>query len=87
MHQVRHLAVLGQFEHLRVDHDHLDLVGPARHEQAEDDRVHAHRLAGAGAAGDQQVRHLGQVVDERLAFGILAQKQRQLRLGDLAARP
>src|SRR5262249_12872335 len=55
------------------------------HEHAEDDGVHAHRLAGPGAAGNEQVGHLGQVVDQRPALGVLAQKERHLHLGDFLA--
>ena len=38
-------------------------------------------------AGDEQVRHLGQVVNQRPAFGVLAKEQRDLALGDLLRRP
>ena len=41
--------------------------------------VHRHRLAGAGRAGDEQVRHRGEIAQERLAVNGLAQRQRQLR--------
>ena len=35
----------------------------------------ADRLAGAGGAGDQQVRHAGEVGDDRLAADVLAERQ------------
>ena len=63
---------------LRVDHDHLHFVGPAGHQHAEDDGVQADRLAGAGGAGDEQVRHVGQIVDQRLALAVLAEEERHL---------
>ena len=42
-------------------------------------RVHADRLARARRAGDEQVRHLRQVGDHRLALEILAERDRQRR--------
>ena len=39
-----------------------------------------HRLARAGGAGDQQVRHLGQVGHDRIAGDVLAQRQRERRM-------
>src|SRR5207244_682010 len=85
VHQVGNFAVVNQLHHLGIDHDHADLVGPAGHEHAEDDRIEANRLTGAGTAGDEQVRHLRQVVNQRPAFGVFAQEQRELRLGRLFA--
>ena len=42
-------------------------------------RVHADRFARARRAGDQQVRHLREVGDHRLALEILAERDRQRR--------
>jgi hypothetical protein len=46
-------------------------------DQARDNRVDRYGLAGAGRASDQQVRHLRQVRDHRLAFEIAAQRKRE----------
>ena len=48
-------------------------------QDAREHRVDARRLAGAGRAGDEQVRHLRQVGPDRPARDILAQPDRQRR--------
>ena len=81
------LPYSAELDHLRVDQDQLAPRRAVRViSRLEDDRVQADRLAGAGAAGDQQVRHVGEVVDERPAFAVLAEEERELRLGDLRIR-
>ncbi len=67
----------------------LDLLGVDEHEpqlvrrRAQQDerehRVDAARLAGAGGARDQQVRHLGEVGADRAAGDVLAEPDRQRR--------
>jgi hypothetical protein len=47
----------------------------------EDHGVDRHRLARAGGAGDEQVRHAGEVGDHRLAADRLAEAERELLLG------
>ncbi len=76
---------LGHLDHLGVNQDELELVGLLGIEEAHDDGVHAHRLARAGGAGDEHVGHLGQVGDQRLAAGVLAQEHGQLHLGEAVA--
>ena len=71
--QVRDAFVARQLDPLRVDHDHPDLVGRRPHQQRADHRVDEARLAGAGGAGDQQVRHLRQVGDDEAALDVLAE--------------
>ncbi len=77
--QVRDVLVHAEFEPLRVDHDEAHFVGRGAEEDAADHRVDADRLAGAGRAGDEQVRHGRQVADERLAVNRLAERHRQPR--------
>ena len=55
--QVRDVLVDRELEHLRVDHDEAHVARRRLVEDAHDHRVHRHRLAGAGGAGDQEVRH------------------------------
>ena len=43
--------------------------------------VDANGFARAGAAGDEQMRHLREVGDDRVAINILAERQRNFRLG------
>ena len=70
--QVRHALVGGELHALGVDHDHADLVGGGAHQDRGDHRVHEARLARAGGAGHQQVRHLGEVGDDEAALDVLA---------------
>ena len=78
--QVRDAVVHRQLDHLRVDHDELHLVGARREEDRADQRVDHHALARPGGAGDQHVRHLAQVGDPRLAEGVLAERDGELRV-------
>ena len=79
--QVRNVLVHPELQPLRIDHDQPHIVGRGAVEDAREHRVQADRLAGAGRAGDQQVRHRRQVGDERLAVDGLAERQRELRRG------
>ena len=81
--QMRDAVIDGQFEHLRVDHDQPAFLRRHAVEQRQDHGVDGDRLARAGGAGDQHVRHLGDVDDDRLAVDRLAERQRQLGLGRL----
>ena len=71
--QVRKVLVDLELDHLRVDQDQLDLVGPRLEEDRGDERVDADALARAGRAGDQEMRHRAQVVHDRLAVDVLAE--------------
>ena len=77
--QVRDVLVHPELEPLRVDHDQPHVVGRRAVEDAGQHRVQADRLARAGRAGDQQVRHRREVGDVRLAVDRLAERERQLR--------
>ena len=77
--QVRDVLVDRELDHLGVDHDHPQLLRRQPVEQRQDHGVDRHRLARAGGAGDQQMRHAGEVGDDRLAGDVLAQRQRQAR--------
>ena len=48
-------------------------------EHARDERVDADALAAAGGAGDEQMRHLREIGDDRLAVNVLAERERDLR--------
>jgi hypothetical protein len=75
--QMRDAVVDRQLEHLRVDHDHAHVLGAGLVQQAEHHRIDRHRLARAGGAGDQQMRHLAEIDHDGPAANILAQRQRQ----------
>ena len=79
--EMRQRVVLLQLDHLRIDHHEPELVGRKAIEQRRDDRIDANGFAGAGAAGDQQVRHFREVGDDRMAVNIFAQRERDLRFG------
>ena len=68
-----------ELDHLRVDHQEAQRGRRVPVDQRRDDGVHAHRLARAGRARDQQVRHLREVGDDRPALQILAQRDRERR--------
>ena len=76
--QVRDVLVHPELEPLRVDHDQPHVVRRRAVEDAREHPVQADRLARAGRSGDEQVRHGGQVRDERLAVNRLAERERQL---------
>ena len=77
---MRDAVIDGEFEHLGIDHDQPALVGRQPVQQAQDHGVDGDRLARAGGAGDQQMRHAGEIDDHRLAADGLAEAERQLRL-------
>ena len=76
---MRDAVVDRELQHLRIDHDQAALVGAQPIEQRQDHGVDRDRLARAGGAGDQQVRHAREIDDHRLAADGLAETERQLR--------
>ena len=75
--EVRDAVVDGELEHLRVDHDQPALGGRELVEEAQDHGVDGDRLARAGGAGDEEVRHAGEVGDDGLAADVLAEREGQ----------
>ena len=71
----------GEFEHFWVDHDEAALLRLEPVEQRQDHGVDGDRLARAGGAGDEQMRHLGEIDDDRLAADGLAEGDGELVLG------
>ena len=71
---MRDAVVGGELQHFRIDHDEPAPIGLHAVEEREDHGVDRHRLARAGRAGDQQVRHAGEVDDHRLAADRLAER-------------
>ena len=74
---MRNIVVDAEFQHFRVNHDKPAALRRQGIEQRQDHHVDRHGFAGAGGAGDQQVRHALQVDDDGLAADVLAQHQRQ----------
>ena len=77
--QVRKNIVHRELDHLRIDHQEAQRRRRVTIDEARDQCVDAHRFSGAGRAGDEQVRHLGQIGDDRTALEILAERDRQRR--------
>ncbi len=77
---MRNAVVDREFQHLRIDHDQPAFLRLQPIEQADDHRVDGDRLARAGGAGDQQMRHLGEIDDDRLAADRLAERDGELVL-------
>ena len=80
-HQVGDLAELRHFHHLWIDQAELQFIWSLGVEPTHDDGVHAHALAAAGGAGDQHVRLLGEVQDQRLARRVLSKEHWQSHAG------
>ena len=80
---MRDAVIDGELQHFGVDHDQAALLRLEAVEQRQDHGVDGDRLARAGGAGDQQMRHLGELGDDRLAADGLAEAQRQLELRGL----
>ena len=75
--QMRDTVIDGKLQHLRIDHDEAAFLGGELVKEREDHGIDRHRFARSGGAGDQQVRHLGEIRHHRRAADILAQRQRQ----------
>ena len=76
--QVRDVVVNRKLQHLGVDQDQLALVRRQPIEQRQDHAVDRNRLARAGGAGDQQVRHACEVGHHRVAADVLAEREGQV---------
>jgi len=78
---VRDALVDAELQHLRVDHQHPQVLRGCLVQQAQHHRVDRDRLARTGSAGNQKVRHPRQVGHRRPAGDVLAQRQRQRAVG------
>ena len=78
---MRDAVIDAELDHFRVNHDQAHLIRRRLVEQAQDERVHAHGLAGAGRTGDEHVRQLGDIADDAVAADVLADGKRELGLG------
>ena len=76
---MRNVLIQTQLETLRIDQDHLHLIGPRAEQQRQNHRVDRDALSGAGRTGGQQVRHLLQIGNDDLSGDVFAQRQRQAR--------
>ena len=81
--QVGQAVVGGQLDALEVHEDHPDVVRRGLAQQARDERVDHDALARAGGAGDEQVRHLGEVDGLGLAGHVAPEGERERGPGRL----
>ena len=72
---MRDAIIDGQFEHLWIDHDQATLFRTKAVEQRQDHGVDRNGFTRAGGSCHQQVRHLGEVGDNRLAIDGFAERQ------------
>ena len=73
--EMRQTVIARKLDTLGIDHDQANVLGKGAHEQGRDDGIDHHRLTRTGCTGDQQVRHLGEVGDDRRALRIAADGQ------------
>ena len=87
--KMRQAVIACELDALGVDHDQANILGKGTHEQGRDDGVDHDRLTGTRGTGDQQVRHLGEVGDDRRALCIAADgklKRTALNIGQHVAQ-
>ena len=80
-HQMWQRVVLLKFNHLGVNHHEPHLIRREPVKQRSDDGINADGFARTRAAGDKAVRHFRKVGDDRMPIDILAQGDRNARLG------
>jgi hypothetical protein len=74
--EMRERVVGRQLDHLRIDHQHAEIVWRIAVHEARNDCVDADRLARPRGARDQEMRHLGQIGDDRLPLEVAPQRDR-----------
>ena len=65
-----------KFDHIRVNNHQTQLFRGETKEHAGDQRIDTNTLATASGTCDQQMRHLCQVGDDRLAVNIFTERER-----------
>ena len=76
---MRYAIVNGEFQHLRINHQHAAVFRRVAIKQRQNHRIDAHRLAGARGSGNEQMRHARQIGDNGFAAYRFAQSERQRR--------
>ena len=76
-HQMRNAVVIGKLDHLRVDHDELDFVGPRLEQDTGNQRIDADRFARTRRARNQKMRHSSEVGKNRLPADVDAETDGQ----------
>ena len=71
-------AIVGaKFHHLWINHDHLHVVRMGFVKQAHDQSINTHRFTRTSRAGNQQMRHLGDIRHHHLAADIFSHCKRK----------
>ena len=78
--QVRNAFVVAQLQPLGIDENQPHLIGRGLVQNRHDEGIDGHTLARAGRAGDEQVRHSGQIGHHDASINIFAEGHGQLRL-------
>ena len=73
---MRQVRIGLELDHFGVDHDELQFLRCEPEEHAGDQAVDADAFATAGRSGDEQVRHLRQIGDDRFAVHIFSERER-----------
>ena len=76
--EMGHIVIAPHLYALGVNHNHTECQRRVLKEQACSQRVNADRLARPGRAGNEQMRHLGQVGDDRLTSHTFPESQHQV---------
>ena len=76
---MRNILINRQLQHLGIDQDQPHLAGRRLVQQAQQHGIDRHRFTGTGSPRHQQMRHLAQIGDHRIAADILTQTQGQGR--------
>ena len=71
--EMRQCVIVLQFDDLRINHHKTELVRREAVEQGRDDGIDANGFAGAGAAGNEQVRHFRKIRHDGMTIHVLAE--------------
>ncbi len=78
--EVRDALVHAELDALGIDEDHADLLGRGLEQDGHDHGVDGDGFAGAGGAGDEHVRHGGEVGGDDAAVDVFAERDGELAL-------
>ena len=76
--EMRQFLVILHFHDLRIDHDETQFVWSKTTEQTGDDAVDADRFTTASGTSDEQMRHCGEITNDRLAIHVFTKSDGQL---------
>ena len=71
---MRNVFVKSEFQAFRIDQNQFHFIGPRAVKDRKQEGIHADRFAGTGRAGDQQVRHPGEIANVIQAVNCFAER-------------